>query len=383
MGVRFNPSEPGSGAATTKNLLPDQSLCVMVCSMNKNPPTSVDTDRLLTDRNGDPNADPAGDQAATGFGRGDGGDPARPKPRVALLARLTDLGVELAEELPALARAQSQLARAVTERLRTARPDGIAALGELAVTLHRGNVDFACMYERICRAVRRCIAMQEHYSLRRMVAAGARDAADAAASRTEQRSNAARANATGTESDLAADLACERKPERLLGDLYDRPEDPTGIADLGLERPAAEIVSEICADFGVDGRVWAEQLGVDIIDAPSASARKKQRSATGHERRDRAEAPPPAAALKAFPDLMPKVGTPAPVAGGASPPSVRDGQRHPPGRLDPARAGRSAGPVGSDHGSSGADWGSRNRRERRAALKLARKSSHPATRPTP
>jgi hypothetical protein len=303
----------------------------------------------------DPSDDSAGDQAAFECGSDDSGDPAWLKRRAALLERLAERGVDVAEELPALARAQSGLAEAVTELLRKAPLEGRAALGELAVTLHRGNVDFALMYERISRSVRRCIAMREQAPSRRASAA-----AGAAGSRPRtaggRAAEAPRDPETEAEKDMAAGRTGELDAERLFGDLYDRPEDPTGMADLGLDRPMAELVAEICRDFGVDGRVWADRLGIgeETTAAPEPAARQKHSSA----RRDH----PQTNKYGREPVVQ---GTPA------EPPAATDHAR-PPDRLAADPRGR------VDFG-----LGRHNRRERRAAAKLARKRAPPRAVPLP
>jgi hypothetical protein len=323
---------------------------IIICSMNTNHAAQVDADLLPLD----PNGDPAGDQAAPGFGHDDTGDRAWLKRRAALLERLVERGVDVAEQLPALARAQSGLAEAVTECLRKAPPEGRAALGELAVTLHRGNVDFALMYERICRAVRRCIAMREQSPPFR-ASAPARNGAGAPAPRPraagEPVAKAERDPEVEAAKDMAAGRSGEGEAEDLFSDLYDRPEDPTGMADLGLDRPVQELVAEICRDFGVDGRVWAERLGIGEATnaAPEPAARQKHA-------RDRRNGP-----------QTDKDGTERPAKG--PPPAATDDAR-PPDRPAAELRGR-------------VDFGLRaqNRRERRAAAKLARKHPPPVRRP--
>jgi hypothetical protein len=320
---------------------------IIICSMNTGHAPLADADLPPPDPNGDPDRD----QPAAGFGGDDAGDPAWRQRRAALLELLAERGVEVAGELPALAKAQSRLAEAVTACLGTAPPAGIAALGELAVTLHRGNVDFALMYERICRSVRRCIAMREQAPPPpRTSEAAARHGAGAEAPR-QRRSDkpaaeAARDPIAEAAKDMAAGRTGELDTEQLLGDLYDRPEDPTGMADLGLDRPMAELVAEICADFGLDGRKWAERLGVDeeATAAPEPSVRQK-RLRDRHGRRQ-----------------TEKYGTEPPAAGTRSAPATA---------ADPPR-GR-------------VDFGLRaaNRRERRAAAKLARKPPAAGSRAAP
>jgi hypothetical protein len=306
-----------------------------------------------------PNGDPAGDRAALGFGRDDADDPVWRKRRAALLERLVERGVEVAEELPALARAQSRLAEAVTECLRKATPEGRAALGELAVTLHQGNVDFALMYERISRSVRRGIAMREHTPPLRSRAATAPNGGGAARSQSrasgEPAAEAGRDPEVEAEKDMLAGRTGEVDAEDLFGDLYDRPEDPTGMADLGLDRPLAELVAEICADFGVDGKIWAERLGLDEEATEAPAAQGKRRPGGRRHRTERHTDRPPHTMPPSVPLAADDRGRPAPdnpVAG------------------DPGRI--------ADIGLGG-----RNRRERRAALKLARRSPHAANRRQP
>jgi hypothetical protein len=304
-------------------------------------------------------ANAAADQAAGAAA--DPSDPAWLKHRAALLERLVERGVEVAEELPALARAQSRLAEAVTECLRKATPEGRAALGELAVTLHQGNVDFALMYERISRSVRRCIAMREQAPQQRTGAAtGTRGAAGAGG---PQRSAAGRPTAEAgrdpeieAEKDIAAGRTGEVDAERLFNDLYDRPEDPTGMADLGLDRPLAELVAEICADFGVDGQVWAKRLGIgeETNAAPEPAARQRHsRDRRGRQQTDKDGMEPPA----------------------KGPPTA------PLAATDPARPPDH--PAAELRGRVDFGLGGRNRRERRAAAKLARKRPPPAPRAAP
>jgi hypothetical protein len=294
------------------------------------------------DRNGDAGTGPAGDRARPGFGQDDVDDRGWLKRRAALLERLVERGVDVAGELPALAKAQSGLAEAVTECLRKATPEGRAALGELAVTLHRGNVDFALMYERISRSVRRCIAMREQAPpLRASAAAGGRNGAAAPRSSASVKPAAKveRDPEVEAEKDMAAGRSREGDGEDLFSDLYDRPEDPTGMADLGLDRPIKELVAEICRDFGVDGRVWAERLGIgeEMTAASEAATRQKHPSA----RRSNPQTD--------------KYGR-EPAADHARPPDYPAAD--PRGRID----------FGLD---------GRNRRERRAAAKLARKRPPP------
>jgi hypothetical protein len=312
--------------------------------MNDNRLTPTETDL--------PPLDPHGDQAALGFVQDGADGPAWLKRRAALLERLAERGVDVAEELPALARAQSGLAEAVTELLRKAPLEGRAALGELAVTLHQGNVDFALMYERISRSVRRCIAMREHASPLRSRAATAPNGAGAA--RSQSRASGGRAAEAGrdpeveAEKDIVAGRTGEVDAERLFSDLYDRPEDPTGMADLGLDRPVKELVAEICRDFGVDGRIWAERLGVGD-ETPAAPASGKTRSAAGGGRVNGAKPPE------------------TPNAPSTAPPEAKRLVRPPPHRPATDSPG--------DHGESAGDGVSGlNRRQRRAADKLARRS---------
>jgi hypothetical protein len=319
-----------------------------IYSMNSYRTISAEADLPPLDPKGDPN----GDRAALGSGRDDADNPAWLKRRAALLERLAERGVDLAEELPALAKAQSRLAEAVTECLHKATPEGRAALGELAVTLHQGNVDFALMYERISRSVRRCIAMREQVPPLRASAAAARGAAGAAAPRSKATGkpavDAPRDPEVEAEKDMAAGRTGEVDAEDLFGDLYDRPEDPTGMADLGLDRPLAELVAEICADFGVDGRVWAERLGVgdETTEAPATG---KTRSAAGGGRVNGAKPPE------------------TPNAPSTAPRETSRSVRPPPHRP--------ATDSPADHGDSVGDGMSGlNRRQRRAAHKLARRS---------
>jgi hypothetical protein len=324
---------------------------IIICSMNIDRAALTEADLPPVD----PSDDLAEDPAALGFGRDDADDRAWLKRRAALLEGMAERGVELAGELPALAKAQSRLAEAVTECLHKATPEGRAALGELAVTLHRGNVDFALMYERICRAVRRCIAMREQSPPLRASAAAARGAAGAAAPRSKATGkpavDATRDPEVEAEKDMAAGRTGEVDAEDLFGDLYDRPEDPTGMADLGLDRPMAELVAEICADFGVDGRVWAERLGLgeEAAAAPEPVARQKHSDVRrSHAQTDKCDAEP---------------------AAKGTPPAPRSATDHarPPDR-----------PAADPRGRVDFGLGGGNRRERRAAAKLARKRPPPA-----
>jgi hypothetical protein len=326
--------------------------------MNMDRASVADADLPPPDPNGDPDRDPP----AAGFGGDATGDPAWLKRRAALLERLAECGVELAGELPALAKAQSRLAEAVTACLGTAPQAGIAALGELAVTLHRGNVDFALMYERICRSVRRCIAMREQaLPPPRTSAAAARQGAGAEAPRRrgsdKPAAEAARDPIAEAAKDMAAGRTGELDAEQLLGDLYDRPEDPTGMADLGLDRPLAELVAEICRDFGVDGREWAARLG--LTDATTAAPEPGPRRKHAQDRRS--------------PRQTGKDGvTPAAKGPPPAPPAATGQARSPdPPAVDPPR-GR-------------VDFGLRaaNRRERRAAAKRMRKPPAAGSRVAP
>jgi hypothetical protein len=361
-----NPERINPTTLLKKTLAKCQSM-IIICSMNIDYPTPADANPRRLDSSGDP----AADQAASGIGSTDAPDPVSPERHIVVLDRLSDIGVTLAEELPALARAQAQLASAVTERLPRSPPDGIPALGELAVTLHQGNVDFALMYERICRTVRRCIAMQMQVASARpwqpRPGSGRRSTTGSAAPGAASRPSAEAA----ARSDRPAELAGERGAERLLGDLYDRPEDPTGMADLGLDRPWPEIVAEICADFGVDGRIWAERLGLgEKMMAAPVPGTGKDRSDGGRRRADRADRyagrprrpMPPMAEPGAPPDTTPSA-------------SLAAGERmeRPPDNHVAGDLGRIV-EIGS---------GARNRRERRAALKLARRLPPATTHPAP
>jgi hypothetical protein len=284
--------------------------------------------------------------------------------RLALLDDLAKIGVGLAQELQSLAGAQARLAEAVTGRLRCSRPEGVAALGELAVLLHQGNVDFALMYERVCRSVRRCIALGQHLTTERRArtraASGVRNAAGATrASASAEAGNTSKRESespTGAETGVWTELTRELGAERLDSDLREPLEDLTGMADLGLDRPMAELITEICADFGVDRRLWAERLGIgdEIMAAPAPAAGEK-RSGSGQGCPDwvgHAEASPNAVPHQPF----------------AGPPSIvaaADGKEpRPTDRL-----------IAADPGGPRA----LNRRERRAARKLGRKLSQSAT----
>jgi hypothetical protein len=335
----------------------------MICSMNSDRSTLADTDLPPLD----PNGAPAEDQAALGYGRDDAGDATWRKRRAALLEQMAERGVDLAGELPALAKAQSRLAEAVTECLHKATPEGRAALGELAVTLHQGNVDFALMYERISRSVRRCIAMREQAPSLWASAAAARGAAGATTPRPRasggRAAEAPRDPEVEAEKDMAAGRTGEGEAEDLFSDLYDRPEDPTGMADLGLDRPMAELVAEICADFGVDGKIWAERLGIeDDAAGDAASATGKNRSGAARRRSRR--------------EIRPRKGTSSgtPPAPPTAPLAADDPVRRAPDRSD-------AADPGSPGSLTGAGLGGRNRRERRAMRKLlGRKPPQPANR---
>jgi hypothetical protein len=193
-------------------------------------------------------------------------------------------------------------------------------------------------------------------------AAGARDAAPRprpssdSEARAERGRRSASERPSETESGISAGLAGELEPERLLGDLYDRPEDPTGMADLGLDRPMKELVARICADFGVDGKIWAERLGIgeEASTGPAAGAKHPHSG-----RRPRKAGEYEMVTVPKMPPTAPLV-----TADHARPP--RDG----PITDDP----RSRTEVGAR---------ARNRRERRAALKLARRSAPAANRRQP
>jgi hypothetical protein len=289
-------------------------------------------------------------------------DSERSEHRAAMLDDLSKIGVALAEELKSLAGAQARLAEAVVGRLRSSRPDGVAALGELAVLLHQGNVDFAQMYERIARSVRRCIAME-------MQIAAARPPWARAAS-GERNGAAARAPAAGTSSGSAdesdgktrldrgpaAELAGELGAESLLSDLHDRPEDLTGIADLGLDRPLKELIAEICADFGVDGEVWAERLGLgDEMADGAGTATGKSRTDARRNRpggKDRAETPP-----RSGPSAL------GPVVPPNRPFAAEEPDRRPPHRIAAADPGRPGG---------------LNRQQRRAAARRQPRRAPPS-----
>src|SRR5580698_941300 len=102
------PLPPGAGSRRgSKICLPNRLFLIIICSMNIDHSTLPETDF--------PRADPNQDQAAQGFGQDDADDPAWLKRRATLLERLAERGVDVADELPALARAQSGLAEAVTE----------------------------------------------------------------------------------------------------------------------------------------------------------------------------------------------------------------------------------------------------------------------------
>jgi hypothetical protein len=315
-------------------------------------------------------ADPDRGQAASGLGSDDAPDPARLMRRSGGLDRMGDIGVELAEELVPLARAQGRLADAVTELLRRARPDGVVALGELAVLLHQGAADFALMYERISRSVRRCIMLKWHFATphpARASAGSGRGSAAGGAKANASAGPAAQAGAgrardsgsqTDTESGIAAELGRELRPERFDSDLYDRPEDLTGMADLGLDRPMAELVAEICTDFGVDGRVWAERLGIQLEPtdglAPDSPRTRSNTRQTRLKRGGRAETSAANGPPKA-----------APPARSNGPPGPSSGADRP-GRCSPLAAADPGIPIAL------------NRRERRAARKLGLKLARSA-----
>jgi hypothetical protein len=311
-----------------------------------------------------PLPDPAQDRVESCAQSASGDDHASARNPWAAFDKLTEIGVALAEELPALARAQSQLAEAVTDCLRKSRPDGVAALGELAVLLHKGNLDFAQMYERICRAVRRCIMLKQHLAtgqmLRARAASGKRNGAAARSADghrvPETMAASAREQERSIEQVIAAELRSETDAESLYGDLFDRPEDPTGMADLGLDRPLAAIVAQICADFGVDGREWAEKMG--LTDGAASEGED-----AGHDRRERRSKAPktarpdaePARSSKGQRDDDPARAAPSPRLGsGAHPSALNRHQRRaarkrgqtPPKTANGFRPGGSCGPPG-------------------------------------
>jgi hypothetical protein len=218
--------------------------------------------------------------------------------------------------------------------------------------------------------------MQNHVASamprRASAATGARDAAGAAA-RTEPRASGENAAQAGR--DRASESERQSGAERLFSDLYDRPEDPTGMADLGLDRPLKELVAEICADFGVDGGIRAERLGLDeAAMAAPVPAGGKRRSGGGRRRADRDDrhrARPPGTMPKAaMPGAPPHTAPPNATPPNATPsaPIAADHQNQHP----------SDSPMTGDPGRiAEIGLGGRNRRERRAALKLARRSSTP------
>jgi hypothetical protein len=119
----------------------------------------------------------------------------------------------------------------------------------------------------------------------------------------------------------------------------------------------AELVAEICADFGVDGREWAERLGIsnETNAAPEPGPRRKHAQGRRSNRQTGKDGVDPAA------------------------------KRPPP--APPAATGqtRSPDPPAADPPRGRVDFGLRaaNRRERRAAAKLARKPPAARSRAAP
>jgi hypothetical protein len=175
-----------------------------------------------------------------------------------ILLGLIDIGADLAR----LVHTEAKAAAATPRSAPTAEPASAIAPGIIP--------DIAAAFERISRAVRRCIA------LARKVAEPIPSATDHAA---EHRTAARRRIIREVEDTIQRTAAgADAEAEALHGELLDRLDGPDLDADIA-NRPIADIIADICRDFGLAAlpgtHPWKRRTAEDIAALSARAARPR------------------------------------------------------------------------------------------------------------